>query len=296
MLGCFVSGATVQDNRTGAKSRLTEQRPRPREAGQRRVETDSVMIGFKTKRVKIGIPWRTSQEEADKNRPRIKSYEDAVRKAGAEPVLLSLMEGAGIAPRLAGLDGFVLPGSPADVETTEYGAKNAGLSQVADLARERTDRAILDHAFAEKKPVLAICYGCQLLNVYLGGTLIQDVRSETGTSVAHRKKDVSPEAKDDPLHGVKFEEGSLLARLAGGTEAVVNSSHHQAVKQPGRELKVTGISTDGIVEGLEWTGDANWVMGVQWHPERMKRDALAKKIFAELVTTAKANKRVTAKS
>jgi putative glutamine amidotransferase len=254
------------------------------------------MIGFKKSRVKIGIPWRTSREESEQNRPRIKNYEDAVRKAGGEPVLLSLLDGSGIEPRLAGLDGFVLPGSPADVETTEYGAKNSGLSEPADLARERTDRAILDHAFAEKKPVLAICYGCQMLNVYLGGTLIQDVRSETGTAVAHRKKDVSPVPEDDPEHGVKFEAGSLLAGLAGGQEAVVNSSHHQAVKQPGRDLKVTGLSTDGIVEGLEWTGDANWVLAVQWHPERMKRDPLARKIFSELVTAAKRNKRVAAKS
>jgi putative glutamine amidotransferase len=193
--------------------------------------------------------------------------------------------------KLAGLDGFVLPGSPADVEPAEYGAKNGGLSEAADMPRERTDGAILEHAFAEKKPVLAICYGCQLLNVYLGGTLIQDVRSETGTKVAHRRKDVSPEAKVDPEHGVKLEAGSLLARLAGSAEAVVNSSHHQAVEKPGRDLKVTGVSsTDGIVEGLEWIGDANWVVGVQWHPERMKGDALAEKLFSELVAAAKTRK------
>ena len=244
-----------------------------------------------THRVKIGIPWRTSAEEAAQDRPRIQNYEDAVHRAGGEPVLLSLRDGAGTTPKLAELDGFVLPGSPADVETTEYGAKNSGLSLPADLARERTDRAILEHAFREKKPVLAICYGCQLLNVYLGGTLIQDLHSETGTKVAHRRKDVSPEAKVDPEHGVNLQAGSLLADLAGGSAAVVNSSHHQAVKKLGRGLKVTGVSaTDGIVEGLEWTGDANWVVGVQWHPERMKGDALAEKLFSELVAAAEASK------
>jgi putative glutamine amidotransferase len=244
----------------------------------------------------IGIPWRTSQEEAEQNRPRIQNYEDAVRTAGAEPVLLSLGDPAGLAGRLDGLDGFVLPGSPADVEPGEYGAANKGLSEPADAARERTDRAILEHAFREKKPVLAICYGCQLLNVYLGGTLIQDVRSETGTTIAHRKTEVVPEAKDDPLHDVRFEADSRLAGLAGGTKAVVNSSHHQSVQVPGRQLKITGHGSDGIVESVEWTGDANWVVGVQWHPERMKDDALARKLFSEFVVAAAARGISAAKS
>jgi putative glutamine amidotransferase len=244
------------------------------------------MMDSAQKIIRIGIPWRTSQEEAIQDRPRIQNYEDAVRAAGAEPVLLPLSDPAGLAGQLGGLDGFVLPGSPADVEPGEYGAANKGLSEPADAARERTDRAILDYAFREKKPVLAICYGCQLLNVYLGGTLIQDVRSETGTTAAHRKTDVTPQAKDDPRHDVQFVSGSTLARLASGREAVVNSSHHQAVRIPGRELKITGQSHDGIVESVEWTGDANWVVGVQWHPERMKGDPLAEKLFSEFVAVA----------
>lgn len=240
-----------------------------------------------TNKVRIGIPWRTSAEEAANDRPRIRNYEEAVEAAGGEPVLLSLLCGDGIEAKLAQLDGFVLPGSPADVEPREYGAENRGLSEQADLPRERADRLILGHALKQKKPLLAICYGCQLLNVYRGGTLIQDLQSETGTKVAHRKKDVSPEAKSDPAHSVQFTPGSLLAQLAGGTEVVVNSSHHQSVETPGRDLRVTGISTaDGVVEGLEWTGDENWVVGVQWHPERMRGDALADRLFTELVVQA----------
>ncbi len=131
--------------------------------------------------------------------------------------------------------------------------------------------------------MLAICYGCQLLNVYLGGTLIQDVRGETGTTVAHRKKDVALERPKDPEHEVRFEAGSRLADLAGEAKAVVNSSHHQSVEKPGRELRVTGKAVDGIVESVEWTGDTNWVIGVQWHPERMTGDALAERLFSELV-------------
>jgi putative glutamine amidotransferase len=240
----------------------------------------------------IGIPWRTSQEESQQNRPKVQDYETAVQQAGGEPVLLSLGAEAGLKEQLASLDGFVLPGSPADVEPKEYGANNKGKSEPPDLPRERTDRAILDHAFKEKKPVLAICYGCQLLNVYLGGTLIQDLRSETGTSLPHRKKDVWPIALKDPMHEVRFEAGSRLAEMAGESQAVVNSSHHQSVDQPGRQLRVTGKAEDGIVESVEWIGNGNWVIGVQWHPERMPADPLAQRLFSELVKAAKSAAKV----
>src|ERR1700687_3428939 len=207
-------------------------------------------------RPRIGIPWRTSQEEAEGNLPKIRNYVEAVQGAGGEPILLSLANPEALKSQLQGLDGFVLPGSPADVNPVEYGAVNHGKSEPADAPREHTDRAILDHAFTEKKPVLAICYGCQLLNVYLGGTLIQDVPSETATSVAHRKKDVTPEPPDDPSHNAKFEPGTRLAALAGKIEAVVNSSHHQSVGRPGRQLRVTGHASDGVVESLEWSGES----------------------------------------
>lgn len=247
-------------------------------------------------RPRIGIPWRTSDEEARKGFPprrnKNRYYAEAVKRAGGEPVLVSLKDPLGLQAVLATLDGFVLPGSPADVDPREYGRNNSGRSEPADEGRERTDRAILEHAFAEKKPVLAICYGCQLLNVYLGGTLIQDLRSETHTELAHRRKDLTPEPEDDPRHPARFEPGSRLATLAGTTEAVVNSSHHQSIEQPGRQLKITGRAPDGIVESVEWTGDANWVTGVQWHPERMPGDPLAERLFTELTEAARAARKV----
>jgi putative glutamine amidotransferase len=235
----------------------------------------------------VGIPWRTSEEEAQSNRPKIANYEEAVRKAGGEPVLIPLKDANEQRQLIPTMDAFVLPGSPADVEPAEYGAVNHGLSAPADLLREHTDQAILAHAFAEKKPVLAICYGCQLLNVYLGGTLIQDLKWELGTSTAHRKKDLSPEPPDDPVHGAKFEPASRLAELASGERAEINSSHHQAIAKPGKNLRVTAHSTDGIIEGVEWTGDANWVLGVQWHPERMFGDAFAERLFRDFVAAAR---------
>jgi putative glutamine amidotransferase len=247
-------------------------------------------------RPRVGIPWRTSQEEIERNHPKIRNYEDAVRRAGGEPVLLTLSDPLALDLALPTLDGFVLPGSPSDVAPAEYGAVNRGLSEPADLAREATDRTILKHAFAEQKPVLAICYGCQLLNVYLGGTLIQDLRAETGTSTPHRKKDSVPEPKDDPRHGAAFEQGSRLAAIASGRRGEVNSSHHQAIQAPGKNLRVTAHADDGTVEGIEWTGDANWVVGVQWHPERMLGDAAAERLFSDFVeATRKARNSVAEK-
>ena len=243
-------------------------------------------------RPRIGIPWRTSQEEVAANRPKIQNYLDAVLHAGGEPVLLSLARPQERHAELAELDGFVLPGSPADVNPSEYGASNRGQSAPPDVLREETDRAILGHAFGDQKPVLAICYGCQLLNVFLGGTLIQDLRTETGTNIPHRKKDMDPEPPEDPVHDVRFTPESQLAKLAGSTEGVVNSSHHQSIAMPGRQLRITALANDGIVEGVEWTGDASWVIGVQWHPERMPGDALAERLFSELVDAARGARRV----
>src|SRR4029077_16136650 len=252
--------------------------------------------GRASRRPRVGIPWRTSQEEIEQNHPKIKNYEDAVRRAGGEPVSLTLRDPLGLERALPTLAGFVLPGSPADVEPAEYGAVNRGLSEPADLAREAADRAILKHAFAEEKPVLAICYGCQLLNVYLGGTLIQDLRAETGTTVPHRKKDLLPEPKDDPRHPAAFEQGSRLAAITGGRRGEVNSSHHQAIATPGKSLRVTAHAEDGTVEGVEWTGDPNWVVGVQWHPERMRGNAAAERLFSDFVEAArKVRKPVTEK-
>lgn len=253
------------------------------------------MLGFmnpeRMSRPRIGIPWSTSDDETKGVLPT--NYEKAVLEAGGEPVILPLNAPDALRSQLGELQGFVLPGSGADIDPKEYGTVNQGKSAPADVARERTDRAILDHAFAEGKPVLAICYGCQLLNVYMGGTLIQDLKTATGTKVAHRKTDLPVlRRKKDPEHPVRFEPESKLAQLAGKTDAKINSSHHQSIEKPGKDLKVTGVANDGIVESVEWTGQENWVVGVQWHPERMDGDPLAKKLFADFVKAAQTTRRV----
>jgi len=242
------------------------------------------------KRPRIGIPWRTTQEERDGVRHKLDFYFVAVRKAGGEPVGVSLRLPIGeLRDLLAGLDGFVLPGSPADVDPSRYQAVKHQKTKELNEERDSTDIAVLKHAFQKGKPVLAICYGCQMLNVYLGGSLVQDVRSERPKSGPHGSTDLPPgAAKGDLEHGVTFIEGSLLGRLNQTSEGIINSSHHQAIDRPGDGLRVTATADDGIIEGVEWTGGPNWVVGVQWHPERMVGDAFAERLFAEFVSAVRA--------
>ncbi len=240
---------------------------------------------------RIGVPWRTAKEEAENNRQRYDDYLRAVREAGGQAVEISLgMPRPELEKLIETLDGVVLPGSPADVDPTRYGAQRHAECADPDPQREQTDFALLDHAFAAHKPVLAICYGTQLLNVYLRGKLIQDIPGELPTSIRHSKKGLAPGAPD-PRHGARIEPGSkvgALVELAGtGLAVEVNSSHHQAVLEPGRDLRVTVRAPDGVVEAVEWTGSGNWVVGVQWHPERMPGDALAAALFRELVAAAR---------
>lgn len=238
-------------------------------------------------RPRVGIPWRTSVEQTENNLGKIKNYQQAVIDAGGEPVLLSLQQPDEVHKLLPTLDAFVLPGSPADVDPAAYGSVNRGKSAPPDAPRESTDRTILKHAFAEKKPVLAICYGCQLLNVYLGGTLIQDLSSETGTPMPHSKDDVTPKSEVDPVHGAHFETVSRIAKIAQDNQGSINSSHHQAVERVGKNLRVTAHAPDGTIEAIEWTGDANWIVGVQWHPERMFGDAFSERLFKEFIGAAR---------
>lgn len=241
-------------------------------------------------RPRIGVPWRTAAEEAANHRAKIKNYMDAVERAGGEAVLLSLTSGAEMLKREAeNLDGFALTGSPADIDPAHFGAKRHPAAADPDPARERTDFTLLEHALATGKPVLAICYGIQSLNVFLGGSLIQDIPTEVGTEICHSpEEDELPDGTETPdaMHGVSIDPGRVLT-LSGSAQAEVNSWHHQSVLELGRGLRVTAHAPDGVIEAVEWTDNSNWVVGVQWHPERMRADALAQALFREFVTAAR---------
>jgi putative glutamine amidotransferase len=238
---------------------------------------------------RVGIPWRTTQEERENSRQKLDYYFEAVREAGAEPVEVSLQQPKqSLAEQLAGLDAFVLPGSPADMNPERYGAAKHQKTSDLDQNREQTDWAILDHAFQTSKPVLAICYGCQLLNVYARGSLIQDLHDQRPESIIHGSTDLPPGAvKGDVQHRASFVPGGRLADLNRAAEGTINSSHHQAIDRAGENLRVTAHASDGTIEGVEWTGDSNWVVGVQWHPERMPGDPFAERLFSDFVEAAR---------
>ena len=240
-------------------------------------------------KIRVGIPYRTRKEELSNKRDAYDKYVAAVESQGAEAVEISLGLSAAESQLLAQtLDAVVLPGSPADVEPSLFSAARQPKTAASDADRERTDFALLDHAVTEHKPVLAICYGVQSLNVFLGGPLVQDIPSAIHTKIQHAW---SGHEGPEPHHEVTFEAGSRLAQLAGATKAGVNSSHHQSVLQPGKNLRVVAHAPDGVIEAVEWTGDANWIVGVQWHPERMvAADQLARSLFRELVVAAAARK------
>ena len=241
-------------------------------------------------RPRIGVPWRTAAEQAANRRAKMDAYLHAVEQGGAEAVLLPVAADRETLQREAAyLDAFLLPGSPADVDPAHFGAKRHPATADADHARERADFTLLEHALITGKPVLAICYGIQSLNVFLGGTLVQDIPTEVGTNILHSpEKDELPGGGEvpDAMHGVRLDPG-IVFNLCGGPQAQINSSHHQSVLTPGQGLRIRGYAPDGVAEAVEWADDSNWIVGVQWHPERMPGDAFARTLFRELVTAAR---------
>ena len=233
-------------------------------------------------RPRIGVPWRTAKQERKRDMRYNQLYLDAIRAAGGEPVQISLLQPPAKLARMATtFDGFVLPGSPADITPSLFGARPHAKAAKPDLAREKTDFALLRHALPAGKPVLAICYGIQSLNVFCGGSLVQDIPSELPRALAHSSRSDKHEATHE-IHLVE----SDLAKLAGGAPVSVNSVHHQSIEQPGKGLRVAAQAPDGVIEAVEWTAGPGWALGVQWHPERTPEDPLARKIFRRLVEEA----------
>ena len=240
------------------------------------------MPARKNRRRRIGVPWRTSVEEAQGRRRAYEKYLRAVREAGGEPVEISLSLAPVELKRMAeSLDGFVLPGSPADVEPRRFGGVANAQNANPDKRREYTDDGLLDQALVNGKPVLAICYGAQLLNVHQRGTLVQDIPSEMRNAMDHD----GGAGRSESLHPVRIQSGQL-AELAGSSSVRVNSSHHQSVDKPGQGLRVAARAPDGVIEALEWTAGPGWALGVQWHPERMPNDPFAAALFRRLVKEA----------
>jgi putative glutamine amidotransferase len=239
---------------------------------------------------RIAIPHPTGTDEPY-NRLNFTAYAEAVREAGGEAVEFALtLTPAEAMQRAATCDGVLLPGSPADVEPLSYGQNRDEASAPADSARERIDRLLLEDAFRSGKPILGICFGVQMLNVFRGGTLVQDVTMMPVNHSAGRAVAVA--------HTVSVAPGSLLETLVdrgevglvdGVSRLPVNSSHHQAVGIPGDGLWVSArCPQDAVVEALEGVERlGQFVLGVQWHPERTTgQSATSRAIFRRFVAVA----------
>ena len=136
-------------------------------------------------------------------------------------------------------------------------------------ARDLRELLLIDEVFRQRKPLLAICRGHQMLNVALGGTLVADIPSQLPRAINHRRMD----RRSEIVHEVRLTPGSLLAKITGRQRLGVNSTHHQAVARVAAPLKVAAVSSDGIIEGLELKPGAAsmlpFLLSVQFHPERL---------------------------
>jgi putative glutamine amidotransferase len=191
------------------------------------------------------------------------AYADAVIRAGGLPLVLPYVDDRGcVDAYLDRVSGLVVTGGAFDVSPELYGEKaREGLGPLKE-SRTTFESALLRGALDRGVPVLGICGGMQLLNVVAGGTLIQDIAGEVPHAANHEQK----HDRTQPQHPVDVKDGTLLADLLGKGQLMVNSTHHQAVKTPGKGVVVSAVATDGVIEAIELPSHS-FAIGVQWHPE-----------------------------
>ncbi|MEA3367632.1 MAG: gamma-glutamyl-gamma-aminobutyrate hydrolase family protein [Planctomycetota bacterium] len=191
------------------------------------------------------------------------AYADAVRAAGGEPILFCPPRQSEPLPPLEHLaDGLLLTGGD-DLDPAAWGQRLHPEARPVDPRRQRADLVLLASADVAGMPVLGICLGMQEMAVHRGGRIIQHLPDEPGDHLDHGR------GGRPRVHPVHVEAGSLLARLLGAEVVDVNSTHHQAVGQPGRGLRVSARAPDGVIEAVEDASAGRFFLGVQWHPEEM---------------------------
>ncbi|HEX7295826.1 MAG TPA: gamma-glutamyl-gamma-aminobutyrate hydrolase family protein [Pyrinomonadaceae bacterium] len=238
------------------------------------------------KQPRIGIPMRI---ESTTDRFYLsRFYSEALEAAGAIPLHISLIPNADyVNAAVKGLDGILLPGSDSDVDPLRYGHEPHRALGTVQPIKDETDLLVIAAAERNRIPLFAICFGMQILNVYRGGTLIQDIASQVSDSIKHEQG--AP--RDRRSHSVKLLPGSMLEQLAGGEHQSVNSHHHQAIEVIGRDLVATAWSTDGLVEAFEDPRREPFVMAVQWHPELgWDNDEFSQAIFRHFINQVRDNK------
>jgi putative glutamine amidotransferase len=246
-------------------------------------------------RIAIPIPTTSDLEYNQRSWP---NYAEAVRQSGGEPVEIPLTITRKDLSALFGTClGVVLPGSPADVDPARYGQDPIPECAPADLSRETVDLFLLEEAYRQQKPILAICFGTQILNVWRGGTLIQDlapipVNHGAGRSVAIAH--TAAIAPDSRLGAILLAQPIPPALEApeqdGFLRLPINSSHHQAIGIPGDGLRISArCSQDAVIEAVESDTPGHFVLAVQWHPERSYAESHASAaLFTCLVREAAA--------
>src|SRR6185369_1013123 len=179
-------------------------------------------------------------------------------------------------------DGVVLGGG-LDVHPARYGREVLADGSVElDQDRDTTDFAVFELARQKSLPILGICRGMQVVNVALGGTLVQDIPTERPSDIEH----LVPEKKDDRRdHMVVIKPGTHLYRIASVGQIEVNSRHHQGVDRPAPGLRISALAPDGMVEALESDGPS--LLAVQWHPENLLEDKVSRRLFADFVRAAR---------
>jgi putative glutamine amidotransferase len=203
-------------------------------------------------------------------------YVDAVRRAGGYPVLLPPGEREP-AECFEFLDAIVMTGGP-DVDPKRYGGKPHLKVYGVDPERDASEIELVQAIFEQRKPALCICRGIQVLNVALGGTLIEDLADEVGEQIVHRGQDYL-------AHDVEIAPESHLARIVGARRISTASWHHQAVRKPAPGLIVTARAQDGVIEAVEHADHPD-LIAVQWHPEHTAdADRNSQALFDWLVST-----------
>ena len=197
------------------------------------------------------LPWYAIRE----------NYAGAVARAGGLPLMLP--HEPELAPAyLAEIDALIITGGAFDVDPALFGAASRHPTVVTKDRRTAFELAITRGAHGKDLPILGICGGEQLLNVVLGGTLIQHIPDEVADALAHEQ----PNPRTEPGHTIAVAPGTLLHRITGLAEMAVNSAHHQAVRDTGPGIVVNARAPDGVIEGIE-DPSRRFCLGVEWHPE-----------------------------
>jgi len=221
----------------------------------------------------IGItpsPMEDTQSHGTFNRYAIATtYTEAVEAAGGVPLMIPPQAG-NISEIISVVDGLLISGG-GDIRPDRYGDSEVHETTYGiHDGRDDLEIALVKEATGRDIPMLCICRGIQVLNVALGGTLIQDIADQYSTEIEHRQQE-SGIRKEDPSHTVTATPGSLLATTYGAEEIHVNSFHHQALRDIAPSLEINGVSPDEVVEGVSHP-ESSWILGVQWHPEMMFRE------------------------